>query len=113
MPIIFGIRRKAYRLATVFAVCRLCGTPAAQGVTRLRTFFTLFFLPVLPLSSKYLTTCTMCGQSARITTEDAEQLVAHAQASAAASPGPPPSYPPPSALETPAPGPGEAGPAQG
>jgi hypothetical protein len=105
MFLLFGIRRKAQRLATVFAVCVSCHTPAAQAVTRVRTFFTLFFIPLIPLGTKYRTTCTMCGQSVSITKETADNLVAGAQAQAAAAnsgPGaPPPGFPPPPAAATP------------
>jgi zinc-ribbon family len=80
MLILFGIKRKAYRLVTAFFLCGFCQTPAAQAVTRVRTFFTLFFIPVIPLGSKYSTTCTLCGQSGRIAKEVADQLVAHSQA---------------------------------
>jgi hypothetical protein len=95
---IFGIRRKASRLATVFFVCTLCHTPAAQAVTRVRTFFTLFFVPLIPLGSSYRTTCTFCGRSVKITKDGADQLVASANAQAQTSPPPPPpafSSPPP------------------
>jgi hypothetical protein len=77
--IIFGIRRKQYRLATVFAVCSVCHSPAAQAVVRVRAFFTLFFLPVIPLGHTYRTTCTMCGRSVKVAKESAEHLVATAQ----------------------------------
>jgi hypothetical protein len=77
---VLGIRRKAQKLATVFAVCGVCHTPAAQTVNRLRTFFTVFFIPLIPLASRYYTTCTMCGQSVKITREAAEHLVASTQA---------------------------------
>jgi hypothetical protein len=79
---IVGIRKKAYRLATVFAVCSVCHTPAAQAVTRVRTFFSLFFIPLVPLMSRYRRTCTLCGQSVSISAADADQLVAAAQAQA-------------------------------
>ncbi len=87
LPIIFGIKRKAYRLATVFAVCTVCHTPAAQAVSRLRTFFSLFFVPVVPLTSTYRTTCTMCGGSVKVTKEAALALVAGAQQQAASASG--------------------------
>ena len=90
MIVIFGIRRKAYRLATVFALCRLCGSPAAQAVTRVRTFFSLFFVPLVPLGSAYRSTCTLCGQTVKITQSEAEQLVVQAR-----SGNPPPGFPPP------------------
>lgn len=90
---VIGIRRKAYRLATVFALCALCSRPAAQAVTRIRTFFSLFFIPVVPLGSSYRSTCTLCGHGVRINKEDAETLVALARG-AADQPGPAP-YPAP------------------
>jgi hypothetical protein len=108
VPIIFGIKRRAYRLATVFALCGLCQTPAAQAVTRVRTFFSLFFIPVIPLSSTYRTTCTMCGGSVKVTKEAAERLVASAPppgvapaadtAGGSVSERPPPSPPPPTPI---------------
>ena len=113
---IFGIRRKAYRLATVFAVCGLCHTPAAQAVVRVRTFFSLFFVPLIPLANRYRTTCTMCGQSTTITREAADALVAGAHAQAAAPPPPPGSWgapQPPGAGTTPLPAPGSAQPTDG
>ncbi len=88
MFILFGFRRRAQRLAIVLQLCSRCQTPAAQAVTRIRSFFTLFFIPVIPLGSRYITTCTLCGATTKITKEQADHLIASAQAQAA---GPPPS----------------------
>jgi hypothetical protein len=85
--VIFGIRRRAHRMATVFALCRLCGSPAAQAITRVRTFFSLFFVPVIPLGSTYRSTCTLCGRAVKLSRADAEQLVAQDLA-APGRPGP-------------------------
>jgi len=82
---IFGVRRKAYRLATIFALCTLCQTPAAQVITRVRMFFTLFFIPLVPLGSKYRSTCTLCGRSVKIDKEAADRLVLTAQSQNAAT----------------------------
>jgi zinc-ribbon family len=87
MIILFGIRRRAQRLAIVLQLCSNCRTPAAQAVTRIRTFFTLFFIPIVPLGSRYITTCTLCGAATKITKEHADHLIASAQAQSA---GPPP-----------------------
>ena len=38
---------------------RTAETPAAQAVTRVPWYFTLFFIPVVPLGGKYVVTCTM------------------------------------------------------
>ena len=108
MFILFGFRRKAQRLAVVLSLCASCHTPAAQAVTRIRNFFTLFFIPVLPLGSNYRTTCTLCGATFRINKEQADHLVASAQAQA---PSPYPTTPPHPPLDpqtpvsSPAPGP--------
>jgi hypothetical protein len=74
-------------LAVIFTMCSFCHTPAAHAVTRLRKFFTLFFIPVLPIGTKYTTTCTLCGRSALISRETADKLVAFAQQSDGASAG--------------------------
>lgn len=73
MFLIFGIKRKAQRIASVFALCGSCRTPAAQVVVRIRVFFSLFFVPIIPLGSTYRSTCTMCGRTVRITKEAATQ----------------------------------------
>ncbi len=91
MIIIFGFRRMRARLGTVLVMCGFCHTPAAHAITRIRKFFTLFFIPVLPLGAKYATTCTMCGRSALITKETADAYVSAADqgASTAGAPAPP------------------------
>jgi hypothetical protein len=78
--IIFGLKRKAHRLATIFAMCLDCQTPAAQVLVSVRSFFSLFFVPVVPLGTKYRTTCTMCGTSTTVSAEYADRLMATAQA---------------------------------
>jgi hypothetical protein len=76
--IIFGLKRKAHRLATIFALCLACQTPAAQVLISVRTFFSLFFVPVIPVGTKYRTTCTMCGTSTVVSAEYADRLMATA-----------------------------------
>ena len=79
MFLIFGIKRMARRLATVFAICAQCGSPAAQVVVRRTTWFSLFFIPVVPLGTKYASTCTLCGVSTRLDKEQALRTVVLAQ----------------------------------
>jgi hypothetical protein len=76
MIILFGFRRKSTRLATIFVMCAHCHTPAAHALARTRRYFTLFFIPVIPLGTKYFTTCTMCGHVTQITKEGADQYLA-------------------------------------
>jgi hypothetical protein len=87
MLVIFGIKRMARRLATVFAVCGQCGSPAAQVIVRRSTWFSLFFIPVIPLGSKYSSTCTLCGAATKLDKEQALHLVELAQQTSNQSPG--------------------------
>ena len=75
MLIIFGLRRRGHRLANVFALCGVCHSPAAQGIVRIKTFFTLFFIPLIPLGSKYRSVCTMCGATSNLTKEQADHAM--------------------------------------
>jgi hypothetical protein len=83
--ILFGFRRKSSRLGTIFVVCGYCHTPAAHALTKIRKYFTLFFVPVIPLDTKYAITCTMCGRASQITKETAETYAAHANENPAGS----------------------------
>ena len=84
MLLIFGIRRRGHRMGTVFAICGQCHTPAAQALIRIKTFFTFFFIPLIPLGSKYRSTCTMCGTVVNLTKEQADAGMQQAQAQAQA-----------------------------
>jgi hypothetical protein len=73
--IIFGLRRRGWRMANVFAMCGICHTPAAQAVVRIKTFFTLFFIPLIPVGTKYRSTCTMCGGTIELSKDQADQAM--------------------------------------
>jgi hypothetical protein len=75
--IIFGTRGYLFQLAMLTLVCGSCGNPAAHTLRKRVTKFTLFFVPLFPISSKYTTQCTFCGAQQRLPKEQAEQLQAH------------------------------------
>jgi hypothetical protein len=79
MLIIFGMRTRVKNMGTLLVVCRLCNTPAANRVVRVERWFTLFFIPLIPISKKYRLTCTFCGGVTSISKEDALQFEAAAQ----------------------------------
>src|ERR1035437_7917174 len=89
MITLFGLRRKSSRLATLFVMCGYCHTPAAHALIRTRRYFTLFFVPLIPLGTKYFTTCTMCGHATLVTREAADQYVASDNQNSPAASGPP------------------------
>lgn len=74
--IIFGYRGFAKLLAMVSLVCQRCGNPAAHQLVKRSRWFTLFFIPVIPLYFSRTTTCTFCGQQTKVSKEQAEHLVA-------------------------------------
>jgi hypothetical protein len=89
--LIFGVRRRGYRMVNVFALCGVCHAPAAQAVARIRTYFTFFFIPLIPLGSTYRSTCTLCGATISLTKEQAGIAVEsarHARAETQAGAGP-------------------------
>ncbi|MDT8913799.1 zinc-ribbon domain-containing protein [Amycolatopsis sp. PS_44_ISF1] len=77
--IVWGYRTKLFQLVLATFLCGRCGRPAAHAVLKRVTKFTLFFLPLFPISVKYLTQCTHCGAQNRITREQADQVVAQQQ----------------------------------
>jgi hypothetical protein len=82
--IIFGTRGYLYQLAILTLVCGRCGNPSAHTLRKRVTKFTLFFVPLFPISSKYATPCTFCGAEQKATKEQAEQLQAQAASAHAA-----------------------------
>ncbi|WP_395572840.1 zinc-ribbon domain-containing protein [Streptomyces sp. BK79] len=86
--IIFGTKGYLYQLAILTLVCGRCGNPSAHTLRKRVNKFTLFFVPLFPFSTKYLTQCTFCGAEQQLTKEQADQLQAQA-ASGAGGPGGP------------------------
>lgn len=91
--IIFGMRTMSKTLAMITLVCGRCGNPSAHRIVQRSRWFTLFFIPLIPLGFSRYSTCTYCGATAKLTKEEAQRLVEHAQATAGA-PTPLPTIPP-------------------
>jgi hypothetical protein len=76
--VIFGFQRKPQRLATIRSMCAVCQDRGTQELCSVRTRFRLFFVPAVPLPTKYRTTCTECGNSVTVSAEKADLLLASA-----------------------------------
>ncbi|MHA3704315.1 zinc-ribbon domain-containing protein [Jatrophihabitans sp. YIM 134969] len=74
--IIFGFRTMVKFIATVNLVCGNCHNPVAQQVARRMRWFTLFFIPVFPVSVSRSMTCTYCGVTTKLSKTEAEQVTA-------------------------------------
>jgi hypothetical protein len=81
--ILFGTRSYIHQLAILTLLCGRCGNPAAHTLKKRVTKFTLFFVPLFPISSKYTTQCTFCGAEQKLTKEQAEQLQVQSRTEAA------------------------------
>ena len=61
MLIIFGTRQYVTQLAMLTRACPHCGTQSAHPLRRISTKFTLFFVPLFTVRTRYETQCTYCG----------------------------------------------------
>jgi hypothetical protein len=80
MIIIWGIKRFRANLGVVVMLCQRCGNPCAQTVARLRSWFALFFIPLIPLGTHHRMVCSMCAVVTRI---DKAQAISLQQAALA------------------------------
>jgi len=72
--LIFGLRAVTHRLGVLTLLCRNCGNTAAQVLSRKVTKFSLFFVPLFPVRTKYGVQCTFCGASYDISKDEADRL---------------------------------------
>lgn len=59
--LIFGSRVTVAVVATFVYVCGRCHQNAAHHLSKRRRFFTLFFVPLIPMGTTYTDTCVACG----------------------------------------------------
>ena len=78
--VIFGYKQTVKELAVFMAQCRNCGMQGWQRLYRVISWFTLFFLPVLPLWVSRKSVCGTCGTKQKLTKAEADTFLAHAGA---------------------------------
>ena len=66
----FGVREVL--LSTLVFVCETCGNQAAHQLTKRTRRFSLFFIPLFSVGTKYLDSCTACGRVIEVSREQAE-----------------------------------------
>ncbi|QYF72953.1 zinc-ribbon domain-containing protein [Cryobacterium sp. PAMC25264] len=80
MFLLFGSRTSEAVINIVSFVCGYCHTMAEQHVVKRSTRVTLFFIPLLPLSTKHVNVCARCGGSTSLSTAQVRHSLEWAQA---------------------------------
>lgn len=75
--ILFGYKQTVKELARVQGQCPSCHMQSWLVGFRVLSWFTLFFIPVLPLWISRKMQCGTCGVTQKISKEQADQMVAH------------------------------------
>lgn len=73
MFLLFGVRGVASLLGVLRFRCSYCGQDARQEVLEVANRLTLFFIPVLTFSRRYVNRCTNCGGETRLTERQARR----------------------------------------
>jgi hypothetical protein len=76
--LIFGFRTKSYPQGWVAMVCQVCGHTGNQLLVREVTKFSLFFVPLFPVRTKYVVECQnpMCRSRVKLSGAEARRLLA-------------------------------------
>ena len=59
-------------LSTLVFTCETCGSHAPHQLTKQSRKFSLFFIPLLSVATKFLDACTACGRIIEVSKEQAE-----------------------------------------
>ncbi len=59
--------------------CQHCNNTEYYKIMRVRTWFTLFWIPIFPISSKYFITCPICNYGMKLKKEEALAMVEQQQ----------------------------------
>ncbi len=77
--IIFGSNSKNKVMGQMQYVCSRCGRQAFHTIVRSRRWFTLYFLPVIPINKTTTARCNLCGFQQAINNEQADAWFANNQ----------------------------------
>ena len=83
MFFLIGIRTKAKAIAQQERACKKCVRPTMHAIVQTKKFFTLFFIPVIPLGGNLFARCGVCGLNTQCTAELKDQPAIKAAAAGA------------------------------
>lgn len=70
--LIFGLGVTESLLATLSFVCETCGNHVAHHLVKRVRKLSLFFIPLVPVSTRYVDSCLACGRELVVSREQAE-----------------------------------------
>lgn len=76
MLFIFGVGEREVSLSTVLLSCEVCGNYAGHHIVKRVRKVSLFFIPLIPIGTRYLDWCTSCGRTREISRGQAEAAAA-------------------------------------
>ena len=75
MFFIFGFgHRKFSRKGVVKGNCARCNNQVDKELIKATSYFTLFFVPLIPYGTKHLLVCPICRDSAELSKEEFERM---------------------------------------
>ena len=72
MLVIIGFGVKETLLSTLVVSCETCGNHAPHQLSKQSRRFSLFFIPLFSVGTRYLDSCTACGRVIEVSKEQAE-----------------------------------------
>ena len=83
MFFLFGIRTRSKGLAQVEQPCSKCSKNTIHTAVETKRWFTLFFIPVIPLGASHLLRCNLCGLKLKSSPEQTARLSSKSMAAGA------------------------------
>ena len=83
MFFLIGMRTKAKAISQQERPCTKCVRPTMHAMVETKKWFTLFFIPVIPLGGNYFARCGVCGLNTKCTSEVKDQMATKAMAAKA------------------------------
>lgn len=71
----FADRKTKHLGNTGLMDCPRCSNTSSWPVHREKTYFSLFFIPLIPYRTEYLLSCPVCRETREIAEEEAERLL--------------------------------------
>jgi len=84
MFIIWGFRQSKKELGIVgFFHCNRCNNDSEWRLLKIVSWFTVFFIPLIPYRTKYYAYCPICHDASAISKEEAQRIMAEQKSKAA------------------------------